>query len=99
MFGKTMPKSLGSIISPLIAAAVAVSQEERYTWSCSVPLLPSQFLGKLLTETTSDPGALPMPMHALHEGSEILAPALINESRPLSLSIVSSNCLEPGITW
>src|SRR5574337_203542 len=45
------PSFLGSVMTPYIAAATAVSGLDRYTLSSSVPLLPGKFLGNVLTET------------------------------------------------
>ena len=90
------PRSMGSVISPVRAAATAVSGEQRYTFASAVPLLPSKFLLKVRRDTPPELGEKPMPIQGPHAHSSTLAPdAIISERAPLSASIPST-CLEPG---
>ena len=56
------PKSLGSVIHPFIAEAIAVSGLTRKTRSSFVPLRPGKFLGNVLREILPVAGACPMPI-------------------------------------
>ncbi len=60
------PSILGSVISPIIAAAIATSGLQRYTLSSFVPLLPGKFLGNVLNEAVPVAGDCPIPIHPRH---------------------------------
>src|SRR5919106_468689 len=63
MAGGSIPRSRGSVISPLRAVARAVAGEARYTKSSSVPERPWKFLFMVRTDGWPDGGAWPMPTH------------------------------------
>ena len=90
------PKSLGSVISPVSAAATAVSGETRYTLASLVPLRPKKLRLNVRNDTPAELGEKPIPMQGPQAHSSSLAPlANISESAPQSASI-ESTCLEPG---
>src|SRR5699024_1337582 len=77
------PRRQGSVISPVSAAATAVSGETRYTWPSAVPERPSKLRLKVLSDTPPELGEKPMPMQGPQAHSRSLAPlARISESAP-----------------
>ena len=90
------PRSLGSVITPCIADATAVSGLHRYTRSSFVPLLPGKLRVKVLKEIVSVAGACPIPMHPRQPHWCILAPAWINVRKAPAISAFSNTCRLPG---
>ena len=92
------PRSIGSVISPVKAAATAVSGDTRYTCPSAVPERPSKLRLNVLRETPPEFGENPMPIHGPQAHSSTLAPlAMISVNAPQSASI-SSTCFDPGET-
>ena len=86
------------MISPVKAAATAVSGDTRYTCPSAVPERPSKLRLKVRRETPPEFGEKPMPMQGPQAHSSTLAPlAMMSVSAPQSASI-SNTCLEPGDT-
>ena len=92
-----VPRSIGSVISPVKAAATAVSGDTRYTCPSAVPERPSKLrLNGPQGKHRPEFGEKPMPMQGPQAHSSTLAPlAMMSVSAPQSASI-SSTCLEPG---
>jgi hypothetical protein len=86
----------GSVISPTMADATAVSGLTRYTISPRVPERSEKFRLKVRRLTVSLAGESPWPMHGPQADSRILAPALNSGVKhPVSASIIST-CRLPG---
>lgn len=90
------PSFMGSVITPLMAAATAVSGDTRYTLPSLVPDLPSKFLLNVLKDTPPEFGEKPIPMQGPQAHSRTLAPdAMISDRAPQSASMART-CLDPG---
>ena len=68
------PRSRGSVISPVRAAATAVSGDTRYTLASAVPLRPSKLRLKVRRHTPPELGEKPMPMQGPQAHSSSRAP-------------------------
>src|SRR4030067_3379295 len=90
--GNASPRSRGSVITPVRAAATAVSGLARYTLALLVPERPSKFLLLVRMDTASVFGAWPAPLQKPHVDSVLRGrEAMISESAPFS-AIISSTC-------
>ena len=69
----------GSVITPVSAAAAAVSGEHSHTESSSVPERPGKFRGMVRRELRPVAGACPIPMQPMQPDWWIRAPAATRE--------------------
>ena len=91
MIAGISPSSRGSVISPVSAAATAVSGETRYTPASAVPLRPRKLRLKVRRDTPALLGLKPMPMQGPQAHSSTRAPlASMSVSAPQSASIDST---------
>ena len=92
------PKSRGSVISPVRAAATAVSGDTRYTLASAVPLRPSKLRLKVRRLTPPELGEKPMPMQGPQAHSSSRAPEARMSDRAPQLASMVRTCREPGDT-
>ena len=86
------------MISPVRAAATAVSGDTRYTLASAVPLRPSKLRLKVRRLTPPELGEKPIPIQGPQAHSSSRAPETrISDSAPQSASMVRT-CREPGDT-
>ena len=91
-----LPSVVGSVNTPAIADAAAVSGDTKYTCASAVPLRAKKLRLNVRKLTPADCGEKPIPIQGPHAHSKIRAPALIRSARaPHSASIVYT-CFEPG---
>src|SRR5574341_439162 len=94
--GYGMPRSRGSMIPPVSAAATADSGLARYTFALLVPERPSKFRLLVRMDTASVLGAWPAPMQNPQVASRILAPEEMMSASAPFFAIISSTWREPG---
>ena len=84
-----MPRSRGSVITPVSAEAVAVSGLHRKTLSSRVPERPGKLRGTVRRLLRPDAGAWPMPMQPLQPAWWMRAPACTRSlSRPSAIEVL-----------
>ena len=92
------PKSRGSVISPVRAAATAVSGDTRYTLASAVPLRPSKLRLKVRRLTPPELGEKPIPIQGPQAHSSSRAPEARMSDRAPQLASMVRTCREPGDT-
>ena len=89
------PRVRGSVNTPAMAEAAAVSGLTRYTCASAVPVRPSKLRLKVRRDTPAELGDWPMPMQGPQAHSKILAPADIMSARAPFAASIWYTCLEP----